>query len=63
MGIGKGLFIFIMFGLFSTLSARGTEVLKVVTFSTVLTEIAGQVGGNRLSVNGLIAPGSYSLIG
>jgi ABC-type Zn uptake system ZnuABC Zn-binding protein ZnuA len=50
MTIGKGLFICIMFELFSTLSASGTEVLKVVTFSTVLTEVAGQVGGNHLSV-------------
>src|ERR1700675_511168 len=57
MTIGKGLFIFIMFGLFSTLSANGTEVLKVVTFSTVLTEIAEQVGGNHVSVAGLVKPG------
>jgi zinc/manganese transport system substrate-binding protein len=57
MIIGKGLFIFIMFGLFSALSASGTEVLKVVTFSTVLTEVAEQVGGQHVSVSGLVKPG------
>jgi ABC-type Zn uptake system ZnuABC Zn-binding protein ZnuA len=57
MTIGKGLFIFMMFGLFSILSASGTEVLKVVTFSTVLTEVAEQVGGQYVSVAGLVKPG------
>jgi ABC-type Zn uptake system ZnuABC Zn-binding protein ZnuA len=49
MTVGKGLFIFIVLGLFSTLSASGTEMLKVVTFSTVLTEAAEQVGGQHVS--------------
>jgi ABC-type Zn uptake system ZnuABC Zn-binding protein ZnuA len=57
MTVGKVLFIFIMSGLFSTLSASGTEVLNVVTFSTVLTEVAEQVGGNHLSVADLVQPG------
>jgi zinc/manganese transport system substrate-binding protein len=57
MTIGKGLFISLACGLFSTLSAYGADVLKVASFSTVLTEIAEQVGGNHVSVVGLVKPG------
>jgi zinc/manganese transport system substrate-binding protein len=44
-------------GLFFTLPASGANVLKVASFSTVLTEIAKQVGGNHVSVAGLVKPG------
>ena len=47
----------LLFGLFSTLSASGADVLKVASFSTVLTEIAQQVGGNHVNVAGLVKPG------
>ena len=57
MVIGKGLLIFFVFGLFSNLSASGADVLKVASFSTVLTEIVQQVGGNHVSVAGLVKPG------
>ena len=57
MTIGKGLFMSLLFGLFSILSASGADVLKVASFSTVLTEIAQQVGGNHVSVAGLVKPG------
>jgi zinc/manganese transport system substrate-binding protein len=55
--IGKGLFISLVCGFLSALSAYGADVLKVASFSTVLTEIAQQVGGNRVSVAGLVKPG------
>jgi zinc/manganese transport system substrate-binding protein len=55
MTIGKGLFL--VCGLLSTLSADGADVLKVASFSTVLTEIAQQVGGNHVRVAGLVKPG------
>jgi zinc/manganese transport system substrate-binding protein len=57
MSIGKGLFMSLVFGLCCTLSASGADVLKVASFSTVLTEIAQQVGGNHASVAGLVKPG------
>ena len=57
MTIGKALLISLLCGLFSTLSASGADVLKVASFSTVLTEIAQQVGGNHVSVAGLVKPG------
>ena len=47
----------LVFGLFCTLSASGADVLKVASFSTVLTEIAQQVGGNHVNVAGLVKPG------
>ena len=46
-----------MCGLFFTLPASGANVLKVASFSTVLTEIAEQVGGNHVSVAGLVKLG------
>jgi zinc/manganese transport system substrate-binding protein len=55
--IGKGLLILLACGFFSTLPASGIDVLKVASFSTVLTEIAEQVGGNHVSVAGLVKPG------
>ena len=44
MTIRKYLFMSLLFGLFATLSATGADVLQVASFSTVLTEIAQQVG-------------------
>jgi zinc/manganese transport system substrate-binding protein len=57
MTIGRRLFILLVCGLFFTLPASGANVLKVASFSTVLTEIAEQVGGNQVSVAGLVKPG------
>jgi len=57
MTIRKYLFMSLLFGLFATLSATGADVLQVASFSTVLTEIAQQVGGNHASVTGLVKPG------
>jgi zinc/manganese transport system substrate-binding protein len=56
MTIGRRLFILLVCGLFFTLPAGGANVLKVASFSTVLTEIAEQVGGNHVSVAGLVKP-------
>jgi ABC-type Zn uptake system ZnuABC Zn-binding protein ZnuA len=39
------------------LSARAAEKPKVVSFSTILTEIAERVGGDRVEVTGLVKPG------
>jgi ABC-type Zn uptake system ZnuABC Zn-binding protein ZnuA len=57
MTIGKGLLIFLVFGLCSNLSAGGADVSKVASFSTVLTAIVQQVGVNHVSVAGLVMPG------
>lgn len=57
MSIGRRLFILLGCGLFFTLPASGANALKVASFSTVLTEIAGQVGGNHVSVLGLVKLG------
>lgn len=39
------------------LSARAAEKIRVSTFSTILTEIAEQVGGDRVAVTGHVKPG------
>lgn len=57
MTMGKAVLISVICGLFSTLSASGADPLKVASFSTVLTEIAQEVGGNHVSVAGLVKPG------
>jgi zinc/manganese transport system substrate-binding protein len=57
MTIGRRFFILLACGLFFTLPASAANVLKVASFSTVLTEIAEQVGGNHVSVAGLVKPG------
>jgi zinc/manganese transport system substrate-binding protein len=57
MSIGRRLFILLGCGLFFTLPASGANALKVASFSTVLTEIAEQVGGNHVSVAGLVKLG------
>jgi ABC-type Zn uptake system ZnuABC Zn-binding protein ZnuA len=57
MTIGKGLCMSLVLGLLSTLSASGADLLQVASFSTVLTEIAQQVGGDHLIVSGLVKPG------
>ena len=57
MTVGKALLTSLLFGLFSTWPASGAEVLKITSFSTVLTEIVQQIGGNHVNVAGLIQPG------
>jgi zinc/manganese transport system substrate-binding protein len=57
MTIGRRLFILLVCGLFFTLPASAANLLKVASFSTVLTEIAEQVGGNHVGVAGLVKPG------
>jgi ABC-type Zn uptake system ZnuABC Zn-binding protein ZnuA len=57
MTIGKGLCMSLVLGLLWTLSASGADLLQVASFSTVLTEIAQQVGGDHLIVSGLVKPG------
>jgi zinc/manganese transport system substrate-binding protein len=57
MTTGRRLFILLVCGLFFALPAGGANVLKVASFSTVLTELVEQVGGNQVSVAGLVKPG------
>ena len=42
---------------FCALSVAGAEPLRVSTFSTVLTEIATEVGGAAVKVHGHVGPG------
>ncbi len=39
------------------LSAHGAEQLKIASFSTVLTEMAQQIGGQHVTVTGVVKPG------
>jgi zinc/manganese transport system substrate-binding protein len=57
MTIRKALFASLSFALWFTLSANGADTLKIASFSTVLTEIAQQVGGNHVTVAALLQPG------
>ena len=56
MTFRRRLFILLGCGLFFTLPASGASALKVASFSTVLTEIAEQVGGNHGIVPKLLRP-------
>jgi ABC-type Zn uptake system ZnuABC Zn-binding protein ZnuA len=38
-------------------AASGADKVRVVSFSTILTEVAQQVGGDRVTVDGLVKPG------
>lgn len=53
----RALIFSFLLGLVSALTAEATGELRVVSFSTVLTEIAGQVGGNNAKVVGLVIAG------
>ena len=57
MTIPQSLLMSLVLGLLSTLSASGANLLQVASFSTVLTEIAQQVGGDHVIVAGLVRPG------
>ena len=57
MTIVRNSLVFILFGFTSVLSAGAAETLKIASFSTVLTEIAQEVGGTHVDVAGLVKPG------
>jgi zinc/manganese transport system substrate-binding protein len=57
MTIPQSLLMSLVLGLLSTLSASGANLLQVASFSTVLTEIAQQVGSDHVIVAGLVRPG------
>lgn len=57
MMIVRGLVASLLIGAAFVQSAQAAEALKIASFSTVLTEIAQQVGGNHVSVAGLVKPG------
>lgn len=57
MMIVRGLVVSLLIGVVFVRAAQTAETLKIASFSTVLTEIAQQVGGNHVSVAGLVKPG------
>ena len=57
MMIARGFVASLLIGAAFIRSAQTAETLKIASFSTVLTEIAQQVGGNHVSVAGLVKPG------
>ena len=57
MMIAKGFVASLLIGAAFIRSGQTAETLKIASFSTVLTEIAQQVGGNHVSVAGLVKPG------
>ena len=57
MTVFKGFLVFVLFGATSVPLANASEKFKIASFSTVLTEIAQQVGANHVSVAGLVKPG------
>jgi zinc/manganese transport system substrate-binding protein len=57
MMIVSGFVASLLIGAAFVRSAEAAETLKIASFSTVLTEIAQQVGGNHVNVAGLVKPG------
>ena len=57
MTIVKGFFLAVLFGAASAPLANASEKFMVASFSTVLTEIAQQVGASHVNVAGLVKPG------
>jgi zinc/manganese transport system substrate-binding protein len=57
MMIVRGFVVSLLIGAAFVRAAQTAETLKIASFSTVLTEIAQQVGGNHVSVAGLVKPG------
>jgi ABC-type Zn uptake system ZnuABC Zn-binding protein ZnuA len=53
----KPLCLLVLLLVFPLLSGRAADKPTVVTFSTILTEIAERVGGDRVEVTGLVTPG------
>ena len=54
----KSFRLFLLFLLTPVLACVGAEKIRVSTFSSVLTEVAQQVGGDRVEVIGHVKPGS-----
>ena len=54
----KSFRLFLLFLLTPVLTCVGAEKIRVSTFSSVLTEVAQQVGGDRVEVIGHVKPGS-----
>jgi len=48
---------FLMVSLAFLFQAQGSEKVRISTFSTILTEVAQRVGGDRVKVTGLVKPG------
>ena len=53
----KSFFPSILAFLLLAMTAPAAEKVRVASFSTILTEIAQQVGGDRVQVSGLVKPG------
>jgi zinc/manganese transport system substrate-binding protein len=57
MTIVKAFLVFFLLSAASVPSPNAAEKLKVASFSTVLTEIAQQIGADHIEVAGLVKPG------
>jgi len=57
MTIVQGFLASILLGAMSATLAKGAEKIRIASFSTVLTEIAQQVGADHVNVAGLVKPG------
>jgi ABC-type Zn uptake system ZnuABC Zn-binding protein ZnuA len=57
MTIAKGLLVSILFGATSAPPVNAAEKITIASFSTVLTEIVQEIGGNHVNVAGLVRPG------
>ncbi|HEY3899287.1 MAG TPA: zinc ABC transporter substrate-binding protein [Chthoniobacter sp.] len=53
----KPFFVSIITFLLLAMAAPAADKVRVASFSTILTEIAQQVGGDRVQVSGLVKPG------
>ena len=57
MTIVKGFLVSVLFGAMPAPLANASEKFMIASFSTVLTEIAQQVGASHVNVAGLVKPG------
>ncbi len=57
MTIVKGFLVASLFGAASASTVSGANILRIASFSTVLTEVAQQIGADHVSVAGLVKPG------
>ena len=57
MTIVRGFLLSVLFGAMSASLAKASEKFMIASFSTVLTEIAQQVGTSHVNVAGLVKPG------
>src|ERR1700733_947134 len=57
VGFMKALLLSFLAALAAATSTQAADKIRVSSFSTILTEIAEQVGGDRVAVTGHVKPG------